>query len=58
MVTGIDVDLQSGDVRFYWLWLLLDTSAVSVVIVIFAICDMPREEFSLCERAYIHSTYM
>ena len=27
--------------------------AVSVVIVITAICDMPREEFSLCERVYL-----
>ena len=33
-------------------------SAVSVVIVIIAICDMPRQEFSLCERVYIHNTYM
>ena len=38
--------------------LLLDVSAVSVVIVIIAICDMPRQEFSLCERVYIHNTYM
>ena len=38
--------------------MLLDVSAVSVVIVIIAICDMPRQEFSLCERVYIHNTYM
>ena len=38
--------------------LLLDVSAVSVVILIIAICDMPRQEFSLCERVYIHNTYM
>ena len=25
--------------------------------MIIAICDMPRQEFSLCERAYIHNTY-
>ena len=37
---------------------MLDVSAVSVVIVIIAICDMPRQEFSLCERVYIHNTYM
>ena len=54
----IDVHLQSGDVSVYWLWLLLAVSAISVVIVIFAICDMPRQEFSLCERVYIHNTYM
>ena len=28
-------------------------SAVSVVIVIIAICDIPRQEFSLCERVCI-----
>ena len=50
MVMRIDVHLQSGNVSVYWLWLLLDISAVSVVIVIIAICDMPRQEFSLCER--------
>ena len=50
MVTRIDVHLQSEDVSIYWLWLLLYISAVSVVIVIIAICDMPRQEFSLCER--------
>ena len=33
---------------------MLDVSAVSVVIVIIAICDMPRQEFSLCEHVYIH----
>ena len=37
---------------------MLDISAVSAVIVIIAICDMPRQEFSLCERVYIHKTYM
>ena len=58
MVTRIDVHLQSGDLSVYWLWLLLDVSAVSVVIVIIAICDMPRQEFSLCERVYMHNTYM
>ena len=53
----IDVHLQSWNMSVYWLWLLLDGSAVSVVIVIIAICDMPRQEFSLCERVYIHNTY-
>ena len=57
MVTRIDVHLQSGDVSVYWLWLLLGISAVSVVIVIIAICDMSRQEFSSCERVYIHNTY-
>ena len=42
----IDVHLQNGDISVYWLWLLLDISAVSVVIVIIAICDMPRQELS------------
>ena len=37
---------------------MLYVSAVSVVNVIIAICDMPRQEFSLCERVYIHNTYM
>ena len=37
---------------------MLDISAVSVVIVIIAICDMPRQEFSLRERVYIHNMYM
>ena len=37
---------------------MLDVSAVSVVIVIIEICDMPRQEFSLCERVYIHNMYM
>ena len=37
---------------------MLDISAVRVVIVIIAICDMPRQEFSLCELVYIHNTYM
>ena len=32
MVTRIDVHLQSGDVSIYWLWLLLDVSAVSVCV--------------------------
>ena len=26
--------------------------------MIIAICDMPRQEFSLRERVYIHNTYM
>ena len=37
---------------------MLDVSAISVVIVIIAICDMPKQEFSLRGRVYIHSTYM
>ena len=37
---------------------MLDISAVSVVIVIIAIYDMPRQEFSLRERVHIHNTYM
>ena len=37
---------------------MLHVSAVSVVIVIIAICDMPRQEFSLRGRVYIHNTYM
>ena len=37
---------------------MLDISAVSVVIVIIAICDMPKQEFSLPEHVYIHNTYM
>ena len=49
-----DVHLQSGNISVYCLWLLLDVSAVSVVIVI---CDMPRQEFSLHERVYIHNMY-
>ena len=36
----------------------LATLAASVVIVIIAIRDMPRQEFALCERVYIHNTYM
>ena len=36
---------------------MLDVSAVSVVIVVIAICGMPRQEFSLYERVYIHNTY-
>ena len=31
-------------------------NVVSVVIVITAICGMPRQEFSLCERVYIQTT--
>ena len=58
MVTRIDVHLHSGIISIYLLWLLLDVSAVSVLIVIIAICDMPRQEFSLCESVYIHNTYM
>ena len=58
MVTRIDLHVQSGDVSVYWLWLMLYVSAVSVVIVIIAIYDMPRLEFSLCEHVYIHNTYM
>ena len=54
MVTRINVNLQSGNFSVYWLWLLLDVSAVNVMIVI---CDVPRQEFSLCERVYIHNTY-
>ena len=57
MVTRIDVHLQSGSISVYWLWLLLYVSAVSVAIVIIAICDMPRQEFPLCERVYSHNTY-
>ena len=37
---------------------MLDVSAVSVVIMIIGICDMHRQEFSLCERVYIHNMYM
>ena len=37
---------------------MLDVSAVSVVIVIIAICEVPRQEFSLCELVYNHNTYM
>ena len=55
VVTCIDVHLQSGNVSVCWLCLLLDVSAVSVVIVI---CDVPIQEFSLRERVYIHNTYM
>ena len=58
MVTRIDVHLQRGNVSVYWLWLLLDVSAVSLLIVIVVICDMPKQEFSLCERMCIHNTYM
>ena len=58
MVPRIDVHLQNGDVSVYWLLLLLYVSAVSVVIVIIVVCDMPRQEFSLCERVYIHNSYI
>ena len=58
MVTCIDIHSQSRNVSIYWLWLLLDVSAVSVVIVIIEVCDMPRQGFSLCEHVYIHNTYM
>ena len=37
---------------------MLDIRAVSVLIVIIAICDMPRQEFSMRECVYIHNTYM
>ena len=37
---------------------MLEISALSIVIVIIAICDMPRQEFSLHERVYIHNMYM
>ena len=57
MVTRIDVHLQSRNISIYWLWLLLYISAVSVVIEIIAICDMPRQEFSFFERVYIHNMY-
>ena len=50
MVTCIDVHLQSVYVSVYWLWLLLYVSAVSVEVVIVAIYDMHRQEFSLFER--------
>ena len=58
IVTRIDVHLQNGDVSVYWLWLLLDIRAVRVVIVIIAICEMPRQIFIFRERVYIHNTYM
>ena len=54
MITCIDIHLQSRDVSVYWLWLLLDISAVSVVIVIIAIFYIPRQEFSLC----VYSQYV
>ena len=53
----IDVHLQNGDISIYWLWFLLDISAVSVVIVIIAICEMPKQEFSLRERVYSQYVY-
>ena len=58
MFTRIDVHLQSENISVYWLWLLLFVSAVCVVIVIIAICDMPRQEFSLFEYVYIDNTYV
>ena len=58
ILTLIDVHLQNGDVIIYWLWLLLHTSAVSVVIVIIEICDMPKQELSLRERVYILNMYI
>ena len=54
----IDVHLQSEDVSVYWLWLLVYLCALSVVMVITAICNMPRQEVSLCECVYIQNTYM
>ena len=35
---------------------MLDVSVVSVVILIIAICDMRRQEFSLCECVLKHDT--
>ena len=58
MVTRIDVHLQSEDISVYWLWILLYVNALSVVIVIIAICDMPRQEFSLYECVCIQNMYM
>ena len=58
MVMRIDIHLQNGEVSIYWLWLLLYVSAANVVTVIIAICDMPRQEFSLSKSVYIHNTYM
>ena len=58
VVSRIDVHLHSREVSVHWLWLLLDISAVGVVIVIIAICDMPRQDFSLRECVYIYNTYM
>ena len=52
LVMCIDIHLQNRHVSIYWLWLLLDISAVSVVTVIIVICDMPWHEFSLRERVY------
>ena len=37
---------------------MLYVSAVSAVIGIIAICDRPRQEFSLRGRVYIHNTHM
>ena len=37
---------------------MLYVSAISVVIVTIAICDMTRQELSLCDRVCIHNTYM
>ena len=59
MITHIDVHLQSGDVSINLLIvILLYVSTASVVIVINAICDMPGQEFSFCERLYIYNTYL
>ena len=38
--------------------IIVRISAVSVVIVIIVICDMPRQELSLCERMCIHNRHM
>ena len=38
--------------------IIVRISALSVVIAIIAICDMPRQEFSLRKLVYIHNTYM
>ena len=59
LVTHIDVHLQSGNVSVYWLRLLLDISAVSVVTVLWLLrFVLSRQEFSLRERVYIHNIYM
>ena len=57
-ISTSDWPSASPDLNFldYKLWSKL--SAVSVVIVIIAICDIPRQEFSLRERVYIYITYM
>ena len=58
MAMRINIHLQSRDVSVYWVWLLLDISAVRVVIVIIAICDMPRQEISLFECVYSQYKYI